>query len=254
MLDLASAIGKPIHIDEATANKRRLDFACVCVEINAGDELPIDIAILVKDESVMVGIEYQRLPPRCEKCKVFGHTCDVKVVPKATSHVEEWTVVGKDKLSSTDKSVVDSTSLPVDLSQKVSDFQTLIGAVTAIGQGVEHPWVPSNAAGEASSSNAEVPNIIRSSPLHTTSFNPQPLELQSVVPPVPSDDTLSEKMDEEILIIDKEKEPLIAQEKSNGVSINGTPATSREPAFPESNSSRKRRMKKERKLRIQGSR
>lgn len=98
---IASAIGKPIHIDEATANKRRLDFARVCVEINAGDELPTDITISVKDESVMIGVEYQWLPSRCEKCKVFGHTCDVKAVPKATSHVEEWTVVGKGKLSST---------------------------------------------------------------------------------------------------------------------------------------------------------
>lgn len=94
-----------------------------------------------------------------------------------------------------------------------------------------------------------MPVIVKPSPPHTTNSIPQPLEPQS-------EDTLSEDIDEEILVADGEKkEPLIAQEMSDGVSpiIKGTP-TSRGPTYPESNSSRKRRLKKERKLRIQGSR
>lgn len=45
-----------------------------CVEIDAADELPDDIHVIVEGESVTVQVEYQMMPPVCTHCKVFGHT------------------------------------------------------------------------------------------------------------------------------------------------------------------------------------
>ena len=95
---IASAIGKPLHVDEATAKRKRLDFARICIEIDAKDDLPNDITISVNIDSVMVGVEYQWLPSKCEGCKVFGHTCGPKPASKE-SNPEDWLVVGKGKLT-----------------------------------------------------------------------------------------------------------------------------------------------------------
>lgn len=98
---IASTIGKPIHVDEATATKKRLDFARICIEVDAADELPNDITIAVKADSVTMGIEYQWLPSSCQKCNVFGHTCQSKAdsKPPPPGGEDDWLIVGKGKFS-----------------------------------------------------------------------------------------------------------------------------------------------------------
>lgn len=98
---LASTIGKPIHVDEATAKKKRLDYARICIEVDAADELPNDVTIAVGTESVVVGIEYQWLPSNCQVCHVFGHSCQ----PKRDSNTPplgeaDWIRAGKGKRES----------------------------------------------------------------------------------------------------------------------------------------------------------
>jgi hypothetical protein len=109
---IASSIGKPIHVDNATAKRQRLDFARVCVEIEAGDELPTEVQVIVNGESVVVHIEYQWLPSNCTKCKIFGHSTDsctskISHVPSTSGTSvqsgikgqkpteEEWQVIGR---------------------------------------------------------------------------------------------------------------------------------------------------------------
>lgn len=72
---IASAIGKPLYVDKATERQQRLDFARVCVEIDAADDHPTEIQISLNGESVVVALEYQWMPPVCQICKVFGHSC-----------------------------------------------------------------------------------------------------------------------------------------------------------------------------------
>lgn len=74
---IASTIGRPIHVDQATAKKTKTSHARVCVEIDANLELPDDVTITVGGERVVVPIQYQVLPPMCAKCKVFGHACRI---------------------------------------------------------------------------------------------------------------------------------------------------------------------------------
>lgn len=71
---IASVIGRPIHVDRATAEKSKITHARICVEIDAHNDLPHEIAITVGGETVVVGVQYQVCPPICSSCKVFGHS------------------------------------------------------------------------------------------------------------------------------------------------------------------------------------
>lgn len=181
---IGSAIGKPIHVDEATSKRRRLDYARICVEIEASDELPTDIAISVNAESVMVGVEYQWLPPRCENCKVFGHSCSPKAASKTTIPANEWVVVGKGKLTSNSTLESDANE-GASLSFLPAD-QGVMGGATDTA---------SSSQPDGSIMKKPPPS---SSPLNL--HNPAPSKSQSR----PPDDTLSEPMDEEILVEDRE--------------------------------------------------
>ncbi|KAI8560024.1 hypothetical protein RHMOL_Rhmol04G0222600 [Rhododendron molle] len=71
----------------------------VCVEIDAGTELPYDVRIIVNGELVVVAIQYQWVPPICCDCKVFGHpqgSWSKQVSSKPPKDV--WQVVGKGKI------------------------------------------------------------------------------------------------------------------------------------------------------------
>lgn len=97
---IASSVGKPLHVDKATANKQRLDYARICVEIDAGDDLPTEVMVKVNGESVVVEIEYQWLPPKCTECKVFGHSsdsCGLKPTCKPSNTSSNWQNVGTRK-------------------------------------------------------------------------------------------------------------------------------------------------------------
>ncbi|KAI8535189.1 hypothetical protein RHMOL_Rhmol10G0154500 [Rhododendron molle] len=49
---IASTIGKPLHVDQATAKKLRLDYARICVEIDAETDLPDDVQITINGEAL----------------------------------------------------------------------------------------------------------------------------------------------------------------------------------------------------------
>ncbi|KAK8655336.1 hypothetical protein V6N13_107918 [Hibiscus sabdariffa] len=58
---LASALGKPMYADKATALKQHLEYAKICVEIGNCFE---------------ISVELDWGPPRCSKCVLFGHSDD----------------------------------------------------------------------------------------------------------------------------------------------------------------------------------
>ncbi|KAG6780113.1 hypothetical protein POTOM_012965 [Populus tomentosa] len=73
----ASMIGRPLSCDEQTYNCTRLEYARVCVEIDAA--LPyvqnFEIDSPLSAEPITVTVDYEWKPSRCEKCHVFGHSC-----------------------------------------------------------------------------------------------------------------------------------------------------------------------------------
>lgn len=70
-------VGRPLSCDELTYNCTRLEYARLCVEVDATMpfvhsfeiESPLFVAPLV------VIVDYEWKPSRCEKCNVFGHCC-----------------------------------------------------------------------------------------------------------------------------------------------------------------------------------
>lgn len=73
---IPSTIGKPLHVDLATTKHSRFDFARICIEVDANEDLPSSIHIKIELGSVVVAVEYQWLPQKCTKCNAFGHSCN----------------------------------------------------------------------------------------------------------------------------------------------------------------------------------
>ncbi|XP_039007850.1 uncharacterized protein LOC120135690 [Hibiscus syriacus] len=71
---IASGIRVPISMDSVTASKTRLEFAKICVEISVNDDIPKHIDVILQDGSTSsIFVEIPWMPPRCRKCKTFGH-------------------------------------------------------------------------------------------------------------------------------------------------------------------------------------
>ncbi|KAB5530159.1 hypothetical protein DKX38_020240 [Salix brachista] len=80
----ASMVGEPLSCDQQTHACTKLEYARVCVEIDAS--LPyvhsFEIESILSPEPIQVTVEYEWKPVRCSKCSVFGHSC----TPVATSN------------------------------------------------------------------------------------------------------------------------------------------------------------------------
>jgi len=80
----ASMVGRPLSCDELTYGCTRLEYARLCVEVDASlpfvHSFEIDSPLSIAP--ITVTVEYEWKPQRCDKCKVFGHSC---VVPLPTA-------------------------------------------------------------------------------------------------------------------------------------------------------------------------
>jgi hypothetical protein len=76
-------VGRPLSCDESTYNCLRLDYARVCVEVDAS--LPyvhkFEIDSPLTSEPITVKVDYEWKPSRCEKCLIFGHSCPITPTP-----------------------------------------------------------------------------------------------------------------------------------------------------------------------------
>ncbi|XP_020250145.1 uncharacterized protein LOC109827551 [Asparagus officinalis] len=113
---IASTVGIPIYIDQATASGERLAYARCFVEISSKAKLPNSVRMdLGNGEWLETKVEYEWVPPKCSKCLVFGHVeyqCPVvlveKWVPKATS--DERVKAIENELHVNDSNLSDKTS------------------------------------------------------------------------------------------------------------------------------------------------
>ncbi|KAJ6724578.1 GLYCINE-RICH CELL WALL STRUCTURAL PROTEIN 1.8-LIKE [Salix viminalis] len=73
----ASMVGTPLSCDEQTFKGTRLEYARICVEIDASlpyvNKFEIDTPLSPVPATVEVTYEWK--PSRCATCKVFGHAC-----------------------------------------------------------------------------------------------------------------------------------------------------------------------------------
>lgn len=80
----ASMVGRPFLCDELTYNCTRLEYARLCVEVDA--TLPFvhrfEIESPLSAAPLVVTVDYEWKPSRCEKCNVFGHCCPTSTEDK----------------------------------------------------------------------------------------------------------------------------------------------------------------------------
>ncbi|XP_039020001.1 uncharacterized protein LOC120151688 [Hibiscus syriacus] len=70
---IASAVGNPLYMDSVTASKDRLEFAKVCVEVEAGAVIPEVIHIVLRDGSfAKIRVYAPWFPKICLQCNTFG--------------------------------------------------------------------------------------------------------------------------------------------------------------------------------------
>ena len=95
---LSSALGKPLFADTATLSRKRLNYARVCIEIDAGASLieEFDLASGNTEDPgqdpIKITVVYQWKPAKCSHCLVFGHSlanCEVNPVAKANPKGKE---------------------------------------------------------------------------------------------------------------------------------------------------------------------
>ncbi|KAE8682000.1 Pentatricopeptide repeat-containing protein [Hibiscus syriacus] len=88
---IASAVGNPLYMDYVTASKERLEFAKVCVEVEAGEVIHEVIHVVLRDGSIArIRVYAPWFPKICLQCNTFGHLASSYVeVLKASSKTKE---------------------------------------------------------------------------------------------------------------------------------------------------------------------
>ncbi|KAJ6676010.1 ZINC KNUCKLE CX2CX4HX4C-RELATED [Salix viminalis] len=73
----ASMIGRPLSCDSQTHNCERLEYARLCVEIDASlSKIScFDIINPLSSDPITVEVEYEWMPPHCTSYKIYGHSC-----------------------------------------------------------------------------------------------------------------------------------------------------------------------------------
>ncbi|CAK8535762.1 unnamed protein product [Lathyrus sativus] len=80
---IGSSLGNPIMTDECTANRLRVSYARILVEMDITKELPQTITIADHEgEKIQQAIEYEWRPLFCNKCQKVGHSCEKPKVRK----------------------------------------------------------------------------------------------------------------------------------------------------------------------------
>ncbi|CAJ2631940.1 unnamed protein product [Trifolium pratense] len=80
---IGSALGTPLVTDECTANKFRISYARILVEVDITQELATEITIKDSEGGRMKQpVEYEWKPTFCDKCQKFGHQCGAKKRPE----------------------------------------------------------------------------------------------------------------------------------------------------------------------------
>ncbi|XP_020681197.1 rab-like protein 6 [Dendrobium catenatum] len=70
---IASYIGIPLTVDSLTANRTRLTFARVCIQISKDSKLPKEIPIQIEEEDMLLKVVYEWKPSPCEGCGSLIH-------------------------------------------------------------------------------------------------------------------------------------------------------------------------------------
>lgn len=74
LFEIASGLGTPLSIDEATQHRRLGIFARVLVDVNLSETMFESVVVERDDHALSVSIQYEKFPLFCANCKMIGHS------------------------------------------------------------------------------------------------------------------------------------------------------------------------------------
>ncbi|KAG5557186.1 hypothetical protein RHGRI_007455 [Rhododendron griersonianum] len=127
---IASALGKPLFVDEQTEKGKRLSFAKVCVEMIVDspflDTVDVEYA---SGKSAIVGVKYPWKPLVCTLCHVFGHSVSSHKSPLVA------TAIGDHVGLVSEKEVVLPLDLGVDCGTSAGQVGVAQGRASLVARG-----------------------------------------------------------------------------------------------------------------------
>lgn len=73
LFEIASGLGSPITIDEATQQRRFGLFARVLIDVNLAEKMFESVVIEREDHALSVTVQYEKHPMFCSHCQMIGH-------------------------------------------------------------------------------------------------------------------------------------------------------------------------------------
>ncbi|KAG8389622.1 hypothetical protein BUALT_Bualt02G0248200 [Buddleja alternifolia] len=137
---VASLIGKPLKLDEATTEIENTCVARMCVELNVLEKLQKEIPIQINGKTQFCKVQYEGIPEYCRICRHRGHSmaaCYVnneKQENGATrNQTEQETEKGEELRALLDKKrgkkPIDSQQVPGEINNIVSDLGLNVNVV-----------------------------------------------------------------------------------------------------------------------------
>lgn len=110
---IGSMIGKPMFTDECTANKLRVSYARILVEVDITQKMVDVITINKKGQRRQQKIEYEWKPLFCERCQKIGHKCSNSVNTKQGQR-KQWSIksVEADEPKTTTETTIEECEIP----------------------------------------------------------------------------------------------------------------------------------------------
>ncbi|KAG8368725.1 hypothetical protein BUALT_Bualt15G0075800 [Buddleja alternifolia] len=88
---VASLIGKPLKLDEATTEIDNPVVARMCVEVNVLEKLHLDVPIQIDSKTRFFKVQYEGIPEYCRICRHRGHSVAACFAQKDNPEDEEHT-------------------------------------------------------------------------------------------------------------------------------------------------------------------
>ncbi|KAK1278990.1 hypothetical protein QJS04_geneDACA020178 [Acorus gramineus] len=131
---ITSLIGTPLFMDTPTRMRTRISYARVCVEVQAGTNLPDFVCVRSNGELIQLPVLYDWKPQACSACSTFGHDnamCGKFSHPSGApsavaTRLTSQTTTSSLKPLSSPPTVNPSESLPPTTSHPLAPFSTTL--------------------------------------------------------------------------------------------------------------------------------
>ena len=74
LFEIASGLGTPLSIDEATLDRRFGIFARILIDVDLSETLFESVVVEREDHALSISIQYEKHPLFCAHCKMIGHS------------------------------------------------------------------------------------------------------------------------------------------------------------------------------------